>query len=254
MKIQTNVITLLMCFFRPIAFSSMKPFFLCIFLILISSTIKAEERLVTGSYTLQTNNENMRCFIHFSDKNNNYHIELTEDLASDILFYTPLSFGEYTIEEERLLFVDEILGFKVVALIKDREFEIIQGFPFMKNAVFSLWSEHSYFDDYPKPKRIVPQKETWSKANHNRKTDALTPGIYKNSLYTTLILTENNNYILLYSGILLSYGSWSRDKNTIFLFDFFLNHSFSVVLEGNVLTSCYLPGDFDGINLSLTPK
>jgi protein TonB len=204
----------------------------------------------TGVYCLPDINNTGRVDCHLILHPSGYYdLELSERTA-DIVRSTILSHGTYTLRDKQLNTFDLLHGFRMQIHLPtpmQNEIKVEQGFGFLKGRSL-LYCHNGYESVYTK-------RDTNPVKQEQIDIQTLFPiywETYEN--YTTgsdyeLQIKRENRYALRYKQIIISEGTWTRNRNELSLFDKHLQNPFYALITDKSLISNYLPGDFQGILL-----
>lgn len=162
-----------------------------------------------------------------------------------------LSFGSFSKKNDSVVLSDSLWGEEMVLIIKEDEFLVQKGFPFMIGKCFlfdkkekSLLYSFSVNKDQLQTKQIQFENES----KDFKKTDF---GKYEaKQAHLSLTIFSDNQYLLFFDELLLSEGTVTINGNLIGFHDRFLNHSFYSSFSKGKICSCLLPSDVYGCTLN----
>ncbi|MCL1932218.1 MAG: hypothetical protein FWF53_00175 [Candidatus Azobacteroides sp.] len=212
------------------------------------------------------NNRKIDCYLALYN-DGSYDLELSERATVDIVQSAILSHGKYFLKDNQINFLDSIHGFKMqMRLFMQKDIKVEKGFGFLEDKIFI----RCYDNDNPNyiNLQIEPEKQKTERYAYQKSHKTLYPiyygtyesldntyqddkyGIYETGRsYELQIKKEENKYLLYYKQILISEGTWKRDRNELSLFDENLQHSFYVLITEKGLISKYLPGEYKSCSL-----
>ncbi len=223
-----------------------------IFFIFINSQQSLSQKL--GNYKLKSYTLNKGYIVYSLTlyKNNLYEFE-NLDINSDDFFYSKyISYGFFTKKGDTLIFNDKLNSFKILALYKNDSITLIKSFKWLLNKTYTFNSE---IEDSI-PSSLMFKEFSYSLQKQNKYYNDSYNEIFKLRLgkyntigewYDELYLMPDKTYKLIFKRIVLSEGTWKRDKNIIELWDISLKHSFYLLIKRDgTLESRYVPGDYEG--------
>ncbi len=163
--------------------------------------------------------------------------------ASPIVFLT-LSWGDYSIRGNKMLFNDRVAGFKMEASIEGNEIKFRRDyFPDIDKHVWDILrsneSTSSLFAIFD-CKKAERYRNDYDKKF--RKPFEFTPGVYNHSLE----ISENGEWKKKHRDLVLAEGKWHRKRNILILNCPKLKCDFYMVIGEEKLTSMLLLGDVFG--------
>lgn len=218
---------------------------------MIISTIGFAQSQISGVYSIDRFDENVRCNIYFF-KSGNYYIDLSETITSDIVESLVLSYGKFSLTNNEVTLIDSFHNYKMQLVVNNKTLIVKQAFGFLKNKRFVFYdsytgSEMKFISTYKDALTLQEQRNIYKRL---RKTlIPLNFGVFEDDQGFKLNIQKNNMYKLEFKNILLSEGEWRRDNNVLELKDLHLKHSFYVLIYYKMLISKLLPGDYKGCSL-----
>jgi hypothetical protein len=220
---------------------------------MLISTIGFAQSQIIGIYSIDSiaKNKNIECNIYFL-KNGSYYLELSEQVSSDIIESLVLSYGKFSLTRNDITLIDKVHNYKMRLIVDNKTLIVKQAFGFIINKRFVYYN--SITNSEPKflssnIDALMLQEERKNYKNVNKTFFPLYFGIYENEQGFKLYILQNNKYKLEFKDIILSEGTWLRRGNEIELKDLYLKHSFYILINGKMLISKLLPGDYKGLSL-----
>ena len=218
---------------------------------MIVSTIGFAQSQISGVYSIDRFDENVRCKIYFF-KSGNYYIDLSETITSDIVESFILSIGKFSLTNNEVELIDNVHNYKMQLVVDNKTLIVKQAFGFLKNKRFVFHNSYtgrelkfiSTFKD-----ALTLQEERKSYKRLRKTLIPLNFGVFEDEQGFKLNIQKNNMYKLEFKNIILSEGEWRRDNNVLELKDIHLKHSFYVLIYYKMLISKLLPGDYKGCSL-----
>lgn len=206
--------------------------------------------------------------------NHMYNIEM-QTLGIDLIWRYHISQGTYRINNDTIIFKDNILEVELVAVFTSTKFplsqngiEFIKGYDFLRNLFVPL---NEYInpkdskDEYnnlilyniENSKSIIKQYD--KRLSKDVKSYDLNLGYYSLGVDFTLEFKDEQTYVYYFRNNIVSNGNWARINNTIELRDPNFPKKFILYLvDNNKFTAIKLPllfwGDFDSRIFNLDKK
>lgn len=209
---------------------------------LISKMTIAQTNYVYSS--IDTNSSTILGIYFYND--GCFEIIMQKNISSDIISVYLLSYGNYTINQNKIVCTDlyndfnmqfDYMGDTIVPLI------CFDGF-LKKNFI----RESRYVYNQPFFQKIHIQSIEQSRLTHNKcykYENTLYNGVFADSEGFKLEIQKNNMYKFSFDGFLLLKGIWKRKENELVLYNSTLNHSFYILVGETVLISKILPGAYN---------
>ena len=205
------------------------------------------------SYTLQLTNNDLACYLDMFS-GGKYLIKLSHKNAPDLMISQPLSFGEYTVEDNGNYRLTDETNQYVITLepvAGNNVFMVKDGFSWMQMNYLVKRSDKpsspvSISGDFLSRGELLNYREKI----RNRK------GTYRNNFGSgfyqsdfnpefTFRAHENGTYSIRLYSLELSSGTWKKEDNFLKLKDNNLTADFFVAIEPEgKLKSVLMPGDF----------
>jgi hypothetical protein len=193
--------------------------------------------------------------IYFSN-DGRYSLSVWNYSMADIDIGYDLSFGKYTISENEIILIDEIHHYQMLFTYETLDtLHVKSGLYFMmgKSFIRYLYPHEDFRNSYTSLSYNIDTSQIIKKRNEyvtqNKKPFLLELGNYYSDSFLLSILSENRYILKLIMGderLVISNGSWKRERNKLILYDINLNHSFYLLIEERKLFSNLLPGDYKG--------
>lgn len=204
---------------------------------------------LSGIYTLQTQDKHVDCDIYLF-KNGFYNVVFNEFETNDIVFVTILSYGNFVVKQNRIVFTDMAHRYTMEMEINDNEIVVKRSFYFLKNSKFIFYSENHESLPTELYSLVNVQKLKQERQNYQRLHKdlfALDSGTYKSNELEhphLLHIRLPNQYQLEYKDIVMSKGTWRRVGNELILFDTELKCSFYALIGDKIIISKLVVGDY----------
>jgi len=219
---------------------------------MLISTIGSAQSQIIGIYSIDSiaKNKNIECNIYFL-KNGSYYLELSEQVSSDIIESLVLSYGKFSLTRNDITLIDKVHNYKMRLVKENKSLIVKQAYAFIINRSFVYSCSINSAPGFPSSSidADMLQEERKNYKNVNKTFFPLYFGIYENEQGFKLFILQNNKYKLEFKDIILSEGTWLRRGNEIELKDLYLKHSFYILINGKMLISKLLPGDYKGLSL-----
>jgi hypothetical protein len=213
-----------------------------------------------GTYQINNSDKTFSCYIEFY-KNGCYNLDLeNKKHGSDMIDITMLSYGKYFIKNDKVILVDYSHGFSLQLRFFMDDFVVEKGFTFMKNKIFIHQRDNYELECHTSNINITKQKQerntyqqshkilypiyygTYESPDNTSRDDKYS--IYETGLGYEVQIKKENKYSVYYKRILISEGTWERNRNELSLYDDNLQHPFYVLITEKGLVSKYLPGEY----------
>lgn len=199
------------------------------------------------------------CIYLYKDEKR-FVIDLVYSATEDILMTEIVSYGNISIQGNKVVLQDQINNFSIILQYTDALSPTLKN----KQSLFVRqgfnWMRKNYFyqvSDYPDRNRLslvdnlVNIKELMNlrkqHINNNKNENNLFFGTYSSetNLPYLLYLNEDGTYCMVCKTIKLSVGKWEANNNILTLIDSDINARFYALIKSdNTLTSMLLPADF----------
>lgn len=211
---------------------------------------------LVGIYSIPDFDNKVECNL-FLYSTNNYFLELSESLTTDIVHSMVISYGSYSVHNNELILLDKVHNYKIClarnhdTLTTKRSFKLLNDMQFILISR-DLDAEPLFISSRLDRSTFVQDRLKYRYSiNHEFN---LKFGIYRSKDGLSLFLLPNNRYVYKYREITISEGTWNRNRNELELIDSALNHPFYVLIGEEILLSKLLPGDFRGAKLIFVKK
>jgi len=199
---------------------------------------------ISKVYTYDTISNKVDCNIFFY-KEGVYEVTL-EDYTDENPYLIILSFGQYTIQDDKIVLFDKYNEFKMQFVLKDSFIVGHKTYKWLKDKKM----QKSYFEIYDKPffqkanfKNLAESRSQFAKQNINQNDFYL--GTYKMQMDYILNFNSCASYQFKYKEIIISEGTWKRKGNELILKDIEIETPFYILIGKETLINKMLPGDFN---------
>lgn len=187
-------------------------------------------------------------------KSGSYLIELSEGVTEDLEQSLVLSYGSYHVQKGHLMLTDKVNEFTMVLSLDNDKIMVKKSLICITGRTFELYrkdtgEEPVFFKAGINASSLLTERTNYFKTI---KTDfCISYGIYTDKRGYGINIRAENQYSVEYKNIVISKGTWKRDRNELILKDATLRHNFHALIDGGKLVSKLLPGDYAGIILQL---
>ena len=189
---------------------------------------------ISGIYSISEFQQGFGCNISLYPSGK-YYIEIVEEISNDIVEAFILSYGEYSIQNSIITLEDKTQGCRMYLQKQDNNLTVDSAFIVIQNKCFVFNqilydTEEPIFIHYEVDTSIFV-KNLLDYNKSNQKFLTLESGVYESPQGEKILLRENKEYELSYKKVLLSKGSYSRNKCIIRLLDSNIHCSFTVLVD-----------------------
>lgn len=222
----------------------MKRWIIITIILLLSSTVYSQ---LSGTYNFSIS-KNCDCFLDLLD-NGKYQLEL---VFVDKDYSVSISNGKYKLINKKLFLTDSYnnyllkLELRNNSLSKSKSLFVTKGFVWMKNALFEK-NIDTYIDVTNKSTTTCTiQSDRIKNSNLKIGVHTLYYGQYKFNQFGwcySLELLKPNRYIYSLDNLILSKGTFLRNKNELALYDISLDYTVYFFINKKGLEEKFIPSD-----------
>lgn len=176
---------------------------------------------------------------------NKYLIELSFQIADDMVYTTYLSSGGYILEKNEINMHDYTTGMLMKGLLTNNQTLVFtESFYFLKEKTLekSLY-QTEYFESFKNSQYIKKKMNEF--LIKNLRSFILPIGNYVNQQESKVIRLQMNNFSYEIIGFPIMKGKWEMKNNVITIQDECIKKTFYLLYDGEKLETMLLPGDID---------
>lgn len=215
-------------------------------LFLLTVLCFGNQKINTGIYEIDINSDQVDCELRISS-DLTYEICLSYQVTEDIVNVAVLSFGHYSISDEKMFLHDDYFNYDWDVFIKDNVISVGHGYAFLNGK--DVLQYHDEIVKIVPPDnvylgRIKAQVDSFFSQQDNPQ---IVTGQYEDQNHDNVLIIKNDGkYQLHLKDVLLSEGDWSQQDDLLVLHDIQLNHDFTFAIGNRSLLSLGIPADFGG--------